>query len=82
MLTAELRTVPDVLAALGPPDEDLPSGWTTITPEKDGQPGREIPCRLLRYDSLSSFAQVAVLVNTDESINFSFVPKPKVKGEG
>jgi hypothetical protein len=82
VLTAGFRTVSDVLAAFGPPDEDVPSGWFAITSEKDGQLGREIPCRLLQYDNLSSFAKVAVLVHIDQSISFAFVPKPKAKGEG
>lgn len=82
VLTAELRTVPDVLAAFGQPDEDLPSGCAITTPEKDGEPGRTISFRVLRYDNLSSSAQVAVLVHIDESISVSFVPKPKVKDEG
>jgi hypothetical protein len=81
-LTAHLRTVADVLKAFGPPTHDLPFGYAETTPEKDGQPGRTVNFRVMRYDTLSSTAEVDVLVHDDDWVRFSFVTKPRVKREG
>jgi hypothetical protein len=81
-LTKNLRTVPEVLATFGSPDEDIPDGFAETTPEKEGQPARTIVLRVLRYQNLSSTALVDAIVHNDDRVSFSFITKPRAPREG
>lgn len=74
-LTQALKTVDDVLAALGPPDEDNPAGVRIETPEKDGKPGEVQSYRTLRYSNLSETANVNVTVYPTEQVAITFSGK-------
>jgi hypothetical protein len=67
------RTLPDVLAALGPPDLDQPIGSSHTQP---GEEGRTDFCRTLTYEGLSATVNLMVSVHPDGTIGFSYWPKP------
>jgi len=81
-LTKGLRSVADVLAAFGTPDEDLPAGYSQTAPEKDGQPSRTEVFRVLRYQALSPTAVVEAVVHDDDRVRFAFVSKPRASHGG
>ncbi len=61
-----MRTLQEVVAALGPPDEDKERGLTVRRPEKDGHAPTLRSFRTLRYTRLSETADVEVYVDPAE----------------
>ena len=61
-----MRTLQEVIAALGPPDEEKERGLTVQRPEKDGQPPTMRSFRTLRYTRLSDTADVEVYADPGE----------------
>ena len=53
-----MRTLPDVVQALGPPDEDKERGLAVEEPEQEGKPPTLRRFRTLRYSRLSDTADV------------------------
>ncbi len=74
-MTQPLRSLEEVLATLGTPDEDLPTGAMTQSPEKDGQPGETRVYRVLRYKSLSATVLVSVKVDSQDRVSIIFSGK-------
>ena len=72
-IVQNLRTLPDVLAALGPPDLDQPIGGASTQP---GEGGRTDFCRTLTYEGLSPTVDLKVSVHPDGTIGFMCWPKP------
>jgi hypothetical protein len=71
-LTNPLKTVSDVIATLGEPDHDRPTGTIVTTPEKEGQPPETKAYRTLTYTNLSETADVCVIVYPTQLVAFSF----------
>jgi hypothetical protein len=61
-----MRTLQDVIATLGPPDEDKERGLTVQQPEKDEQAPTLRTFRALRYTRLSDTANVEVYADAVE----------------
>lgn len=61
-----MRTLQEVVAALGPPDEDKERGLTIQQPEKEGQAPTLRCFRTLRYIRLSDTADVEVYADQAE----------------
>jgi hypothetical protein len=61
-----MRTLQEVIAALGSPDEDKERGLTVRQPEKEGRPPTLRKFRTLRYTRLSDTADVEVFVEPAE----------------
>lgn len=75
-LTAGLKTIAQVHAALGEPDQDLPIGEGTMQPEKgEGSAPTAEWFRTLIYNGLSETAVVRVSERHDGRVGFSFVGK-------
>jgi hypothetical protein len=75
MILKDITTLPDLLAALGPPDRDDPMGISTRAKAEDG--GDRITYhRTLSYYSLSSTADVVASLNHEGQVAFSYWPKP------
>jgi hypothetical protein len=67
-----LKTVPDMLSMLGPPDRDDRTGLG-VTGTEDG---RADFYRTLTRSHLSSTAEVSATIYPDEDPHFTFLPKP------
>jgi hypothetical protein len=81
-LTKDFHTLDDVIAALGEPDIDQPTGMIVTTPERDGKPGTTKAYRMMIYTRLSDVAEVHVLVYAKDNLAIHFQGKevnPKVK---
>jgi hypothetical protein len=74
-LVAGLRTIEEVLARFGPPDEDFSAGSGTMTPGKNGRPDRFESLRMLHYEGLSDTAMVHVEVSASGHVGFSYTGK-------
>jgi hypothetical protein len=61
-----LRTLQEVVATIGPPDEDKDQGLTIRLSEKDGQATTTRTFRTLRYTRLSDTADVEVYADPAE----------------
>jgi hypothetical protein len=61
-----MRTLQEVIAALGPPDEDKEQGLTVRRPGQDGQPPSTRSFRTMRYTRLSDTADVEVYADPTE----------------
>lgn len=75
-LTKDLRTVSDVIKALGQPDMNRPVGMTIITPEKEGAPETAQNYPLMVYSGLSDSLNVHVTVYPNDKVGISFQGKP------
>src|SRR6266403_1249049 len=76
-LTKDLKTVTDVIAALGEPDRRHPVGVVTVTPEREGRPETTENLPLLVYTNLSDTAEVYVTVHPNERVGISLQGKGK-----
>src|SRR6266851_7386421 len=74
-LTKSLKTVGDVLLALGEPDEDHESGLVVTRPEKDGNPPESQSFRTLVYKAVSETADIHVTVYPQDKVTFRFQSK-------
>jgi hypothetical protein len=81
-LTRNIHTVPEMLAKLGTPDEDLQSGQGHTISAGDGEAPRTEFFRTLRYTQLSDSAVVDAVVYPPERVHFVFVAKHIGKDEG
>ena len=70
-LTKPLKTVEDVITALGKPDSDMEAGSSITYPEKDGNPEQTTYYRTLSYRNLSETANVRVMVYPAGQVAFS-----------
>jgi hypothetical protein len=61
-----MRTLQEVIAVLGPPDEDKERGLTVQAPERGGQAPTLRRFRTLRYTRLSDTADVEVYADPTE----------------
>jgi hypothetical protein len=71
-----LRTIDDVLARFGPPDEDQPVGIMMRHPPAPGQPDRGEAIRTLHYRSISPVAEIVFQVHVDNRVHGSWASKP------
>jgi hypothetical protein len=70
----DIKTLPDLLAAFGPPDRDDPMGSSESKRADDG--GDRTTChRTLTYCRLSPTAEVHATLHLDDRVLFSFWPK-------
>ncbi|WP_425399677.1 DUF6980 family protein [Aeoliella sp.] len=76
------KNVEDVLAALGPPDRDDPTGCSSTTFEEVDCPPQITIERLLVYENLSDVADVHVTERPNGKIGFSISGKPKSASYG
>lgn len=71
-----MRTLQEVVAALGPPDEDKERGLTVGQPAKDGQAPTMQSFRTLRYTRLSDTAAVEVYADpADDKVHVILMGK-------
>lgn len=71
-----MRTLPDVIKALGAPEEDKEQGLTVQAPEKVGKAPSVRTYRTLRYARLSDTADVEVYADTAEGkVNVTLLGK-------
>jgi len=75
-LTKELRTVQDVIAAFGEPDNRWPMGKVVTIPEKEGIPETTQSYPAMTYTKLSDAANVNVTVYPTDRVGISFQGKP------
>ena len=76
----DIRALPDLLAALGPPDRDDPMGIAEGRKADDGG-DRTTYHRILTYCDLSPMADVRATLHLDDRVRFSFWPKPIHQGK-
>ena len=77
-----LKTVDDVIAKLGPPDEDHPEGYGSGSAGTETDPPTRTRYRLLRYTGLSETANVTFIdfgpgVGVRISLEGKYLGKPK-----
>jgi hypothetical protein len=68
-MVGALRTLPDLITALGAPDEDVPAGTAMTTIACDGREQTTL-YRLLTYNNLSPTAHLRVQVGLDDRVEF------------
>ncbi len=73
-LTRNLRTVADVLNAFGTPDIDDPSGYAVTKDDSAGRP-KTTNYRKLTFSGLSEAAHIEAIVDLNDQVHFSFIPK-------
>lgn len=70
-----IRTVADVVARFGPPDEERELGAAVRHPERDGKPSRGEVFRSLVYKKLSPVADVCFEVGASDSVRGQWIQK-------
>jgi hypothetical protein len=70
-----LRTVSDVTARFGPPDEEREIAWAQRSPQREGQPECGDAFRGLVYKSLSPLADIVFHAGTDQSVRGTWIQK-------
>lgn len=75
VLTKDLRTVQEVLTALGEPDHKR-SNMTVTTPEKEGKPETTQTYEVMAYSKLSDTAIVNVQIYPNDRVAITFQAKP------
>jgi hypothetical protein len=73
-IVCELKTLPDLIAALGAPDEDDPAGTAMTKTADDGREQTNF-YRLLTYNNLSPTAHLCVQVGLDNRVECWIWPK-------
>ena len=74
-MAQSLRSVKEVLDALGEPNEDVPNGMTDESSEQADQPGMVRTYRVLRYHNLSETADIAFNVDSRGAVGVSLSGK-------
>lgn len=74
-LTAKLKTLDEVLTALGKPDSDREFGKGVTTPERGKGPPVTKFYRTLTYKNYSETADISVTVRADGRVEFAFSGK-------
>jgi hypothetical protein len=74
-LTNSLKTLDDVLASLGKPDQDREDGIMIMLPETEDTPSKEQWYRSLIYENLSDVADIRVTVYPNERVGIGFMGK-------
>jgi hypothetical protein len=74
-LTKDMRTLQDVMAALGEPDIKQPVGIVITKPERDGKPGSTQSYPVMIYESVSDVADVHVTIYPTDRVGISFQGK-------
>jgi hypothetical protein len=67
-LTSKLKSVPEVLATLGPPSREEPHGLMTMDPDSEERPGAIRAFRNLVYTNHSEVAEIHVVVGRDDQV--------------
>ncbi|HEY3762835.1 MAG TPA: hypothetical protein VGN23_13910 [Verrucomicrobiae bacterium] len=70
-----LKSISDVVARFGPPDEDRELGAATQHPERDGKPAWGEAFRTLTYKKLSTVADIYFEVRQSDSVRGMWVQK-------
>ena len=82
-LTANIKTIQDVLDHLGKPDVDHPAGITITTPANGAQPPTTESFRVLTYLGLSDVAEIHITDYVNKGLRVSYQGKYiGLKGEG
>lgn len=81
-LTSGLRTVQQVIGALGEPDFRFPNGTRQSIPEQDGKPETVKYSDSMIYDRLSETILVYIEVLSNDRVGISFQGKPLKKNAG
>lgn len=81
-LTRNLKSLADVVAAFGNPDEDYPTGHGVTKPGAVGEPDKTEHYRSIRYNNLSQTAVVDVIVHPLDRVHFTSYGKPAEPHEG
>jgi hypothetical protein len=71
-LTRGLATVPEAIAALGQPQEDIPDGMVIQTPESADEPSKASSYRMLKWAHLSEVADVHLIDYGPHGVKFTF----------
>jgi len=74
-LFKSIRTVSDLIARFGPPDEEGEFGSSMRSPEREGKPSRGEAFRTMIYKKLSSVADVYFDVGTSDSARGTWIQK-------
>ena len=74
-LISPLKTLADVVAAFGEPDEDWADGVTVMVPETGGNPPTEQAFRSLVYKNLSDVCEIRVTVYPDQAVGIGLSGK-------
>ena len=74
-LLVSIRSISELVEALGEPDEDSGAGMWERREELDNRPSQVVPCRMLTYKSLSDVADVQVFERPDGTIGWSLSGK-------
>jgi len=74
-LTSQLKTLNDVLASLGKPDQDREDGIMIMLPETEDSPPKEQMYRSLVYEHFSDVANIHVTVYPNERVGIGFIGK-------
>ena len=77
VLVKDLRTAPEVIAALGEPDFKFPAGFGVVDPEKAGKPETPYVYDAMAYDGLSETARLYVTIYPMDRVAYSFSGKPR-----
>jgi len=75
LLFKDIRTVSDMIARFGPPDEEREFGTTVRHPEHKGKPACGEAYRTLVYNNLSPVAHILFAVGTGDCVQGSWMQK-------
>jgi hypothetical protein len=78
-LTKDMRTLSDVIAALGEPDLKQSVGIVVTNPERDGKPETTQSYPTMTYKHLSETADVCVTIYPTDQVGITFQGKPVKK---
>ena len=74
-LINRLKTLDDVLATLGKPDQDHEDGVMIMLPETEANPPKEQAYRSLVYENLSDVADIRVTFYPNQNVGIGFTGK-------
>jgi hypothetical protein len=74
-MLGQLKTIDEAIQVLGPPDEDMPYGWTERHPETEETASTVESFRTLRYSRLSETANVFIMDTRAGPVHFCLCGK-------
>ena len=74
-LTSSLKTLDEIWATLGKPDQDYEDGAMFMLPETENQPSKEQSYRSLVYRNFSDVADIRVTVYPNDRVGIGFTGK-------
>jgi hypothetical protein len=74
-LLEPIRSIRELFALLGEPDEDISRGTSVRLEESENQPSKFLPCRMLTYKSISEVADLQVYERPDGTIGWGLTGK-------